>query len=183
MYRLTRASVVALVTAGMFVPATSIARPLRFRDTRCAKTYTPAMIRRAILATYRGTRHVTRSERQKLRRMRRCDRRPATRSSLLRLNRATRAAWLLRVDPLLPYGRWAIPGPIVMCESHGQNLPPNGAGASGYYQIIPSTWRSYGGAGYAAYLTAKPEQDTVASRIWAGGAGASQWTCAGMVAW
>src|SRR5581483_6090299 len=31
---------------------------------------------------------------------------------------------------------WAIPYPIVLCESGGQNLPPNGAGASGYYQII-----------------------------------------------
>ncbi len=35
---------------------------------------------------------------------------------------------------------WAIPWAIVDCESGGQNFPPNSAGASGYYQIIPSTW-------------------------------------------
>jgi peptidoglycan hydrolase CwlO-like protein len=80
-----------------------------------------------------------------------------------------------------PYGPWAIPAAIVMCESGGQNLPPNSAGASGYYQIIPSTWSLYGGTGPAAYLAPKSEQDAVASRIWAGGAGASAWVCAGIV--
>jgi hypothetical protein len=64
-----------------------------------------------------------------------------------------------------------------MCESHGENLPPNGAGASGYYQIIPSTWASYGGSGSGAYLAPKSEQDAVAARIWAGGSGAGQWVC------
>jgi septal ring factor EnvC (AmiA/AmiB activator) len=76
---------------------------------------------------------------------------------------------------------WAIPYPIVLCESGGQNLPPNSAGASGYYQIIPATWRDFGGTGPAAYLTPKSEQDAVASRIWNNGAGASNWTCAGIV--
>jgi peptidoglycan hydrolase CwlO-like protein len=78
-------------------------------------------------------------------------------------------------------GGWVIPSPIVMCESGGQNLPPNGAGASGYYQIIPSTWKEAGGTGPAAYLAPKSEQDSVAERLWAGGAGASDWVCAGMV--
>jgi hypothetical protein len=64
-----------------------------------------------------------------------------------------------------------------MCESGGQNLPPNSAGASGYYQIIPSTWRLYGGSGPAAYLTGKAEQDAVASRIWSS-VGPSAWVCA-----
>ena len=36
-----------------------------------------------------------------------------------------------------PGGPWAIPWPIVQCESGGQNLPPNSAGASGYYQMLP----------------------------------------------
>ncbi len=80
-----------------------------------------------------------------------------------------------------PSGGWAIPYPIVLCESGGQNLPPNSAGASGYYQIIPSTWRLFGGTGPAAYLTSKAEQDAVAARIWNGGAGASNWVCAGIV--
>jgi septal ring factor EnvC (AmiA/AmiB activator) len=80
-----------------------------------------------------------------------------------------------------PSGGWAIPYPIVLCESGGQNLPPNSAGASGYYQIMAATWRLFGGSGPAAYLASKAEQDAVASRIWAGGAGASNWVCAAMV--
>ncbi|MGO9899936.1 MAG: transglycosylase family protein [Solirubrobacteraceae bacterium] len=80
-----------------------------------------------------------------------------------------------------PSGGWVIPYAIVLCESGGQNLPPNSAGASGYYQIIPSTWRLFGGTGPAAYLTSKAEQDAVAARIWNGGAGSSNWVCAGIV--
>jgi septal ring factor EnvC (AmiA/AmiB activator) len=80
-----------------------------------------------------------------------------------------------------PSGGWAIPYPIVLCESGGQNLPPNSAGASGYYQMMPATWRLFGGSGPAAYLAGKGEQDAVASRIWNGGAGASNWVCAGIV--
>jgi septal ring factor EnvC (AmiA/AmiB activator) len=80
-----------------------------------------------------------------------------------------------------PNGNWAIPYAIVLCESGGQNLTPNSAGASGYYQIIPSTWTAYGGTGPAAYLASKAEQDAVANRIWAGGTGASAWVCAGIV--
>jgi septal ring factor EnvC (AmiA/AmiB activator) len=78
-------------------------------------------------------------------------------------------------------GGWAIPYAIVLCESGGQNLTPNSAGASGYYQIMPATWKLFGGAGPAAYLASKSEQDSVASRIWNGGAGASNWVCAGIV--
>jgi peptidoglycan hydrolase CwlO-like protein len=77
-----------------------------------------------------------------------------------------------------PSGGWSIPYPIVLCESGGQDLPPNSAGASGYYQIIPSTWSLFGGTGPAAYLTPKSEQDAVAARIWNGGAGWSNWVCA-----
>jgi len=80
-----------------------------------------------------------------------------------------------------PGGGWAIPYAIVLCESGGQNLPPNWAGASGYYQIIPSTWAMFGGTGPAAYLTSKAEQDAVATRIWNGGAGAVNWDCAKIV--
>src|SRR6202000_1352161 len=80
-----------------------------------------------------------------------------------------------------PSGGWAIPYAIVLCESGGQNLPPTSAGASGYYQIIPSTWKLFGGTGPAAYLASKAEQDAVATRIWRGGAGASNWVCAGIV--
>jgi hypothetical protein len=78
-------------------------------------------------------------------------------------------------------GGWAIPYAVVLCESGGQNLPPNGAGASGYYQIEPATWKGFGGTGPAAYLASKAEQDAVAAKIWNGGAGASNWTCARIV--
>jgi peptidoglycan hydrolase CwlO-like protein len=77
-----------------------------------------------------------------------------------------------------PSGGWVIPYEIVLCESGGQNLPPNSAGASGYYQIIPSTWSLFGGTGPAAYLASKSEQDAVAARIWNGGAGWGNWVCA-----
>jgi septal ring factor EnvC (AmiA/AmiB activator) len=80
-----------------------------------------------------------------------------------------------------PGGPWAIPWPIVQCESGGQNLPPNYAGASGYYQILPSTWELFGGSGPAAWQASKAEQDRVATRIWAGGSGAHNWVCAALV--
>ena len=80
-----------------------------------------------------------------------------------------------------PGGPWAIPWPIVQCESGGQNLPPNGAGASGYYQMLPSTWKGLGGSTPHAYLASKAEQDRLAAVLWAGGAGAHNWVCAGMV--
>ena len=80
-----------------------------------------------------------------------------------------------------PGGPWAIPWAVVQCESGGQNLPPNFAGASGFYQILPSTWRLFGGSGPAAWRASKAEQDRVAARIWNGGAGAHNWVCFALV--
>ena len=80
-----------------------------------------------------------------------------------------------------PGGPWAIPWPIVQCESGGQNLPPNSAGASGYYQMLPSTWKGLGGSTTHAYQASKAEQDRLAARLWAGGRGARNWVCAGLV--
>jgi septal ring factor EnvC (AmiA/AmiB activator) len=80
-----------------------------------------------------------------------------------------------------PGGPWAIPWPIVQCESGGQNLPPNGAGASGYYQMLPETWKGLGGSTPHAYQAPKAEQDRLATTLWAGGAGAHNWVCAGLV--
>lgn len=76
-------------------------------------------------------------------------------------------------------GGWAIPWSVVNCESGGRNTGPNQVGASGYYQIIPSTWRGAGGRGPAAHLAPKSEQDRVARQLWNGGLGASNWVCAG----
>jgi hypothetical protein len=39
----------------------------------------------------------------------------------------------------------------------------------------------YGGSGPAAYMASPTEQAAVAGRIWNGGAGASNWVCAGIV--
>jgi septal ring factor EnvC (AmiA/AmiB activator) len=80
-----------------------------------------------------------------------------------------------------PGGPWAIPWPIVECESGGQNLPPNSAGASGYYQMLPSTWRGLGGSTPQAYQASKAEQDRLAAKLWAGGGGARNWVCAVLI--
>lgn len=78
-------------------------------------------------------------------------------------------------------GGWAIPWAIVQCESGGVNHRPNSAGASGYYQFIPQTWQAMGGSTPHAYQASRAEQDRMARKLWAGGAGASNWDCAAMV--
>jgi hypothetical protein len=80
-----------------------------------------------------------------------------------------------------PGGPWAIPWPIVQCESGGQNLPPNSAGASGYYQFLVATWKGLGGSTPQAYMASKAEQDRLAAQLWNGGAGARNWDCAALV--
>jgi len=80
-----------------------------------------------------------------------------------------------------PGGPWSIPWAVVQCESGGQNLPPNSAGASGYYQFLPATWRGMGGSTPHAYQASKAEQDRLAGRLWNGGKGARNWVCAGIV--
>jgi hypothetical protein len=80
-----------------------------------------------------------------------------------------------------PGGPWAIPWVIVQCESGGQNVPPNWAGASGYYQFLPATWRGLGGSTPHAYQASKAEQDRLAARLWDGGRGAANWDCAALV--
>jgi len=65
----------------------------------------------------------------------------------------------------------------VMCESGGNYgaLNPS-SGAGGAYQILPSTWALYGGAG-APQDASKEEQDRIAAEIWAD-SGGSAWACA-----
>jgi septal ring factor EnvC (AmiA/AmiB activator) len=75
------------------------------------------------------------------------------------------------------FGDWAIPQAIVMCESGGNFGAVNpSSGAGGAYQILPSTWRLYGGSG--SPQGASPQQQSeIASQIWAD-SGAGAWECA-----
>ena len=76
------------------------------------------------------------------------------------------------------FGPWAIPEAIVMCESGGnfQALNPS-SGAGGAYQILPSTWSSYGGEGLP-HEASPAEQHRIAAMIWAD-SGPAAWVCAG----
>jgi septal ring factor EnvC (AmiA/AmiB activator) len=155
--------------------AQDIVTGLRARRAALTRMAGAAAERRATLARARAARlaalHATRASRL------------AVEARIRRIERAeaARAAALARAASAGPGGPWAIPWPIVQCESGGQNLPPNGAGASGYYQILPTTWRENGGSGPGAWRASKAEQDRVAARIWAGGSGASRWDCAALV--
>ena len=50
-----------------------------------------------------------------------------------------------------------------------------------YYQILDSTWHGLGGSTPHAYQASKAEQDRLAAKLWAGGAGASNWVCSALV--
>jgi septal ring factor EnvC (AmiA/AmiB activator) len=73
-------------------------------------------------------------------------------------------------------GPYSIPSFIVMCESGGNYGAVNpSSGAGGAYQILPSTWKLYGGQG-APQDGSKAEQDKIAGEIWAD-SGPGAWVC------
>ena len=73
-------------------------------------------------------------------------------------------------------GPYSIPAYIVMCESGGNYSAVNpSSGAGGAYQILPSTWKLYGGKGEPQNAP-KAEQDRIAAEIWAD-SGPSAWVC------
>lgn len=81
--------------------------------------------------------------------------------------RQTVASWV---------GSWAIPRSIVMCESGGNFQALNSSsGAGGAYQIMPSTWRAYGGRGLP-HQGSPAEQHRIASQIWRD-SGSAAWVC------
>lgn len=85
------------------------------------------------------------------------------------------------LDALTPFGDWAIPGYIVMCESGGNFRAKNPSStAGGAYQIIDDTWYAYGGSRYdvrhPAAAAPPIEQHEIAGRIWRG-SGAGAWLC------
>jgi Transglycosylase-like domain len=75
-------------------------------------------------------------------------------------------------------GDWAIPSAIVQCESGGNWGAVNPtSGAGGAYQILPSTWRLYGGSGLP-HEASPAAQSEIAAQIWAD-SGSGAWECAG----
>ncbi len=148
--------------------------------------------RRAVLARARAARLAlrdgVRADRQaseatlgKLQRERRAAERRAARAAALRALKALEAESAASATKAGPGGPWAIPYAIVECESGGQNLPPNSATASGYYQFIDTTWAGLGGSTKHAFQAPKAEQDRLAAQLWNGGAGAANWDCAAIV--
>jgi septal ring factor EnvC (AmiA/AmiB activator) len=146
-----------------------VAAAVRSRRDALAGIAEGLRARRAALAQARAARvaalHRTRASRRRAERV---------------LNRLLAARRRAAMQPG-PGGPWAIPWPIVQCESGGQNLPPNSATASGYYQITDPTWSGLGGSTRHAFQGSKAEQDRLAARLWASGAGASNWVCAALV--
>ena len=59
-------------------------------------------------------------------------------------------------------------------ESGGNYSAQGPGGAGGKYQIIPSTWKAYGGSTANAAQASPAEQDAIAARVYAG-QGASAW--------
>lgn len=86
-------------------------------------------------------------------------------------------SYRVQVASLTPYPgpngtRWAIPWSIVNCESHGRWDAYNPSGASGPYQLLG--W----GAPMPANTPARRlAHHRIAARVWAGGAGRSNWVC------
>lgn len=69
-------------------------------------------------------------------------------------------------------GTWAIPCSIIECESHFYWGAANPSGAVGPYQLLG--W----GAPYPARtFRQRAANHLIAARVWAGGAGRSQWVC------
>jgi len=119
---------------------------------------------------------VSKRARRKIRRMASCSYSEEAARNMRRLRSRQARAREERVnaDECTPFGDWAIPPYIVMRESRGRNVPnSSGSDASGFYQIMRSTWINFGGrvrgVRYEAMAAPKSEQDCVAERIWANG--------------
>lgn len=97
------------------------------------------------------------------------------RKEIQRAQRISAAAAQEQVDQAI--GEWPIPEQIVLCESGGDwgALNPT-SGAGGAFQILPSTWKAYGGEGLP-HEASPAEQIRIATLIWED-SGAAAWECA-----
>lgn len=89
--------------------------------TSCHKTFTVKMIKRAVLATYRGTKVVTEHERSTLHRFVRCIRFPHSRAYVRKFWRAQKNAWWHRCHPPLngpAIASWYYDGGTTGCGFH-----------------------------------------------------------------
>jgi peptidoglycan hydrolase CwlO-like protein len=150
------------------------AEAVRSRRDSLAQINAGLQARRAALAQARGARLAALTAT-------RAGRRSAQHRLTKVLAEQERAARRAAVSMVGPGGPWAIPWAIVQCESGGQNVGPNYAGASGYYQFMVATWKGLGGSTPQAYQASKAEQDRLAARLWDHGRGARNWDCAAIV--
>lgn len=76
------------------------------------------------------------------------------------------------IDSITQFGRWAIPGNIVDCESSHEGYWPadNPSGAIGPYQLLGKNapWP-------AIHWRARAQHHIIAFRLWAGGRGITHW--------
>ena len=82
--------------------------------------------------------------------------------------------WRIRVTPFWGGGNWwALPYPMVICESSANYTQPYGA-----YSILDPAWQEWGGRTAHAGEASEREQDLVAHRGWRI-YGESAWECKG----
>jgi hypothetical protein len=179
------AAVAVSVSAPVAQAQMDIPTPL---PTSCPEMYTPSDYKSYAEKVYdRST--VSAPAHRRMRRMYNCAASDVHREVIKKVHHRLKKARELRqrqaheqarvANVLLPYAgpngtRWAIPWPIVACESGGDWYAHNPSGASGPYQLLG--W----GAPYPAVTEAqKMENHRIAARVWNGGRGAFNWVCKG----
>lgn len=171
--------------------ATPAPPPTYWERNGCSQGVKQAKYRRALRRVYRFTdaggnyraARVTKKARERLERRRKCAYSKKARSNMRRATKERAKSWRFhrKIDRLTPFGEWAIPAYIVMCESGGNYRAWNqsGSDASGAYQFLGSSWRAWGGGRYASAAAYAPPwaQHIVAARYYRA-AGTSPWECA-----